>query len=58
MEDLERNNGKDRPFFMTKELRKIMDVKNEESHPMEVNWKLETGSPIDYGKTRELSGNT
>ena len=29
MEDSERNNGKDKPYFMTPELRKIINVKNE-----------------------------
>ena len=29
MEDSERNNGKDKPYFMSPELRKIIDVKNE-----------------------------
>ena len=29
MEDQERNNGKDRPYFMSDELKKIINVKNQ-----------------------------
>jgi len=29
VEDSERNNGKDKPYFMSPELRKIINVKNE-----------------------------
>jgi len=28
VEDLERNNGKDRPYFMEPELQKVMDIQN------------------------------
>ena len=29
MEDQERNNGKDKPYFMSDELKKIINVKNQ-----------------------------
>ena len=30
VEDLERNNGKDKPYFMSKTLMKLLNVKNKE----------------------------
>lgn len=33
MEDAERNNGKDRPYFMDEDLLDVMNFKNEEDTP-------------------------
>ena len=33
MEDLERNNGRDRPYFMSKRLMNLLNVKNKVDQP-------------------------
>ena len=42
VEDLERNNGKDRPYFMSKKLMKLLNVKNKVDQPDGGGMRLES----------------
>ena len=51
MEDLERNDGKDKPYFMDPELQKVMDVKSTSvQHDTEEETKV---TSVRLGKEEE-----